>query len=185
VSTTSRRLLSAERFERMRGEKHFELVDGKLRSTLIGAESSWVAFEFAARLRDHCKAQALGWVLVETAYKCFPAAPDRVRRPDVSFVRAGRLPGERLPEGFIELAPDLAVEVVSPKDRAYDLDEKIEHLLGASVRRIWVLNPKTRKVRVHRPDGTTVNLGEDDELSGEDVVPGFRCRVGDLFPPPA
>ena len=84
-------------------------------------------------------------------------------------------------EGHIGIAPDLAVEVVSPNDLAYEIDKKVEEYDTASVKLIWVVNPETKTVRVHRADGTVTVLREKDELDGENVVPGFRCRVGDLF----
>jgi Uma2 family endonuclease len=89
-----------------------------------------------------------------------------------------------LPEGHIRLAPDLAGEVVSPNDLAYEIDEKVEEFLAAGTTLVWVINPATRTVRAHRADRPGVTLRADDELTGEDVPPGFRCNVADLFPPP-
>ena len=76
------------------------------------------------------------------------------------------------------------MEVLSPNDRDYETDQKIEDFLRAGVRLVWVINPETRTVLIYRADGTISGLREQDELSGEDVVQGFRCRVGDLFLPP-
>ena len=125
----------------------------------------------------------------DASYQCYPDDPRKVRRPDVSFIRADRLPAEEDREGHCRIAPDLAVEVISPNDLYTDVDEKVEEYLAAGVRQVWVLNPSTRTLRVHRCDGTQNYLREQDELTGEDVVPGFRCRVGALFaiptaPPP-
>jgi Uma2 family endonuclease len=112
-----------------------------------------------------------------------------VRRADVSFIRAERVTPERWPEGFCPLPPDLAVEVVSPTDRVDELDEKIKEYLQAGVKLIWVVHPVLRAVEVFRGDQTVNWFWAEGELSGEDVIPGFRCRVGDLFPkeaaPPA
>lgn len=99
----------------------------------------------------------------------------------MSFIRFGRLPAEQPPEGHIRIAPDLAVEVVSPHDLAYDVDSKVEDYLQADVRLVWVVNPVTRTVRVHRPDGPGTTLRLDDELTGGDVLPGFRCPLRDIF----
>ena len=117
------------------------------------------------------------------AYQCFPHDPKMVRKPDVSFIRAGRLPGDVLPSGFVRIAPDLAVEVVSPNDLAPELDEKLEDYQKAGVRLVWVIYPESRTVSVYRGDGSASRLHQDDVLSGEDVIPGFRCEVGSLFPP--
>jgi Uma2 family endonuclease len=106
-----------------------------------------------------------------------------VRKPDVSFIRRGRLPDERLPKGHVTIPPDLAVEVLSPNDLADEVDEKVKEYLEAGVLVVWVVFPKTRTVQIHRADGPIVKLTETDELSGEEVLPGFRCRVGEIFPP--
>jgi Uma2 family endonuclease len=106
-----------------------------------------------------------------------------VRKPDVSFIAAGRLPVRQFVRGHVRIAPDLAVEVVSPNDLYTLLDEKVEEYRDAGVRLIWIINPGTRTAAVYRADGTTVRLSENDELAGEDVLPGFRVRLGDLLPP--
>jgi Uma2 family endonuclease len=107
-----------------------------------------------------------------------------VRKPDVSFVRYGRFPDEQLPAGFARLAPDLTGEVVSPGDTYEEVDGKVEEYLRAGVRLVWVISPTNRTVRVYRLDGSSSSVRADGELDGEDVLPGFRCRVADLFPQP-
>ena len=94
---------------------------------------------------------------------------------------------ERLPEYHLRTAPDLAVEVVSPHDLAYDVDSKVEGYLQAGVRLVWVVNPAARTVRVHRPDGSSATLRPGDQLTGGEVLPGFHCLIRDLFllPQPA
>jgi Uma2 family endonuclease len=88
-------------------------------------------------------------------------------------------------EGHCPIAPDLAVEVVSPNDTAYEIDEKVREFLDAGVPLVWVVNPEQRTVEIHRANGFGTILRENDEISGEDVIPGFRCRVGDFCQPPA
>jgi Uma2 family endonuclease len=150
----------------------------------MGTISSWVGGELHGRLRDFCRQHDLGWVLpADAGYQCFPGEPARVRKPDVSFIRFGRLPGEQLPEGHARIAPDLAVEVVSPNDLALELDRKVKEYLAAGVRLVWVIFPETRSGRIHRANGSVAEVRESDPLEGEDVIPGFRCTVGDLLPP--
>ena len=105
-----------------------------------------------------------------------------MRRPDVSFIRKERLPEGPTSEGYIYIPPDLAVEVISPNDLAYEVDHKVVEYLDAGVALVWVINPEARTVRIHRRSGSLGWLREEDELSGEDVLPGFRCRVSKLFP---
>jgi Uma2 family endonuclease len=171
---------------RMRDGHRFELVDGELRERPMGTESSWTGGQLYRLLEAFCRANRLGWVFpADSGYQCFPGHPQKVRYPDVSFIPFGQLPGEALPQGHCPIAPALAVEVISPRDRALDLEEKIEEYLRAGVRLVWVINPRTRTARVHRPDGTITRLTMDQHLDGENVLPSFHCRLGDILPPPA
>ena len=163
----------------------YELVDGKLVERQSGWKSSCIGASVAVLLMTHCDAHGLGWVVGAAAsYQCYPDAPNKVRKPDVSFVRLERMPPGEEPEGHCRIAPDLAVEVTSPNELYDAIENKVEEYLMAGVRLIWVVHPSTRTVRVHRADGTLALLWEADELSGEDVVPGFRCRVSELFAVP-
>jgi Uma2 family endonuclease len=163
--------------------KSYELVDGQLVERNAGFESSWMGGRLFVRLGSYCEEHSLGWTWpADNGYQCFPHDPDRVRKPDVSFVRYGRLPGEVLPEVWIKIPPDLAVEVAAPKDRIEDLEQKLEDYRKVGVPLIWVIYPKSRNVMVYHRDGSVSRLRESDDLSGEDVIPGFRCPVGELFP---
>jgi len=83
------------------------------------------------------------------------------------------------------LASDLAVEVLSPGDSAYEVDQKLAEYLSAGVTLIWVVNPDTRTVRIHRPrnaqPGPISMLHESDTIDGEEVLPGFSCKVSEFF----
>jgi Uma2 family endonuclease len=162
----------------------YELVDGQLVERKMGLESSGVAGELLSHLGPHCRQHGLGRALpADSGYQCFPHAPGLVRRPDVSFIRKDRLPGGRLPKGWAKFPPDLAVEVVSPNDFAEEVEEKLGDYSRAGVPLIWVIYPSARTARVHRKDGSAAYLSEDDELSGEDVIPGFRCPLREILPP--
>jgi Uma2 family endonuclease len=164
----------------------FELVDGRLTEKPVGAESSYIGGRLGRLLGDHCESPFSGWVLpADASYQFLPDRPNLVRKPDVSFIRLGRLPNEELPAGHIRLAPDLAVEVVSPNDLYYEVEAKVREHRQAGVRLVWIVVPPSRSVLVRRLDGTITEVHEGDELSGDDVVPGFRCRVADIFHVPA
>jgi Uma2 family endonuclease len=90
---------------------------------------------------------------------------------------------DRIPKGWVKIPPDLAVEVISPNDKAEVLEEKLDDYRRVHVPLVWVIYPDLRKVKVYRNEGPTTDLREDDELSGEDAIPGFRCRVGEILPP--
>jgi Uma2 family endonuclease len=171
---------------RMPDRDRYELVNGQLVELKVSLWSSYVAGLICNLLQNFCQPKRLGWVLPEgTAFQCFPDAPEKVRKPDTSFIRKDRMPLDRaFEEGFIRVAPDLAVEVISPNDTAYQVDEKVQAYLRAGVRLVWVVNPDARTVEVHRHNDTGVILRESDELTGEEVLPGFTCRVSELFVPP-
>ncbi len=163
--------------------KSYELVDGRLVERHKGSESSRVGTRLSTRLDGFCEEHGLGIVWgSDNGYQCFPHAPSLVRRPDVSFVRSGRLPGDVPPKGWVRIRPDLAVEVVSPRDLAGELEEKLSDYKKVDVSLIWVIYPEQRVVKVLRRLGPPSDLGEDDELSGEDVIPGFRCPVREILP---
>jgi Uma2 family endonuclease len=165
---------------------HYELIDGELRERNASFSSSVVATEMVGLLGAHCRPRNLGWLAgSELGFRCFPWKPRRVRRADVSFIRAERVTPEIWDAGYCPIPPDLAVEVVSPNDLASkDVEEKVDDYVRAGVKLVWVVYPVTRTVYVIRGDGTGYRLRSEDELTGEDVIPGFRCRVADLFPAP-
>ncbi len=183
VSTENATLYTPEDLLAMPDGKNYELVDGRLVERNTGAESSWIGGRMHVRLSNFCDEHQLGYVWpADNSYQCFDHAPRMVRRADVSFIRAGRLAGGELPEGHVRIPPDLAIEVVSPNDLAAELDEKIEDYLRAGVGLIWVIHPESRTASVYRRDGSVSRLHQDEELSGEEVIPGFHCEVRSLFP---
>ena len=133
-----------------------------------------------------CEEHDLGKVWpADNGYQCFPHAPGLVRRPDVSFVKKGRLPGDVSPDGWVKIPPDLAVEVVSPNDSVEELEEKLDDYRKAGVPLVWVIYPEAAHgegLPPRRPG--PVLLKEDDELSGEDIIPGFRCPLREILPRP-
>jgi Uma2 family endonuclease len=177
---------TADDLLRMPDGDRFELVDGKLVEQSMGARSSYTGGRLSRILGTYCESPFLGYVLpADTSYQMLPGRPNLVRKPDVSFIRLDRFPTGDLPEGHIRLAPDLAVEVVSPNDLFYEVEEKVQEYRTAGVRLVWIIVPPTRTVLVRRLNGTIAEVGEGGELDGEDVIPGFRCRVADLFQTPA
>lgn len=183
---TKKKIYTPDDLLKMSDGKSYELVDGKLVRRPMGVESSWLGGILYALLLNFCRAHNLGWVLpADASYQCFPDSPSKVRKPDVSFIRRGRLSGERLPKAHCLIPPDLAVEVMSPRDLSSRTNKKIQEYLQAGVSLVWVVDPGTRTVRIHRKDGSITELHENDELTGEDVLPGFRCRVSDILPLPA
>jgi Uma2 family endonuclease len=165
---------------------NFELVDGRLVERNMGWESSEIAARILILLGIFLREHPLGRLAgADAGYRCFPDAPGKVRQPDVSFIRSTRLPADRTPAGHCPIAPDLAVEVISPGDLAYEVDEKVSEYLKAGVPLVWVVNPHGRTVRIHRPRGaarpSVSELEAGDAITGEDVLPGFPCGVREFF----
>jgi Uma2 family endonuclease len=166
----------------------FELVDGELVEKNMGWHSGWVGGRLHYFLSSYCAEKPIAVVApADSGYQCFPDAPGMVCKPDVSVILLNRVPRLNELVGFCRVAPDAAAEVISPNDAYSEVEVKVDAYRTAGVKLVWVIDPPSRSVRVHRIDGTVTDLGENDELSGEDVLPGFRCPVAALFeiPPPA
>jgi Uma2 family endonuclease len=186
ITTLTKPTITPAELLEMPNAKSYELVDGQLVERHASTLSSLVEGIAFASVFGYCKANKLGEVWPGTmGYQCFQEHPGKVRRPDVTFIRADRFSQDMLQLGYLHIAPDLAVEVISPGDLAHEVAEKIEEYLAADVQLLWVVEPELRIVDVYRKNGSIARLRESDELQGENVLPGFRCRVADLFPPVA
>jgi Uma2 family endonuclease len=176
------RLLTAEEFSELDiPDGKAELVRGRVVPlTFPTARHALVTLKIGAYLLSFVEAHRLGYVLVETGY-VLERDPDTVRGPDVAFVSSERMGGRPLPEKWFALAPDLAVEVISPSERPKHIREKVRDWFAGGARLIWLVYPRSKNIYVLRAPGEVQILGPDDTLSGEDVMPGFTCKVADLF----
>ncbi len=123
----------------------------------------------------------LGLVFLDNAGYLLSRGPDTMRVPDVSVVLWEHVPETGMPERFWSIPPDLAVEIVSPSDRASDVHDKVYQYLASGTQLVWVLWPTTQSVSVFGKDGMLSELGPEHELDGGDVLPEFHVRVADLF----
>ena len=161
----------------------FDLVDSHLVERNMEAESSWSAQQINRRLGNYVEASQPGLVMgSDCGYQIFPDDPNRVRHPDGSFIRSGRLPNDVPPRGHVRVMPDLVIEVVSPNDLAWAVDVKVTEYLQAGVPLVWVFYHDTRTVSVSRATGEVARLGVGETLGGEKVLSGFTCPVADVFP---
>lgn len=175
--------VDAEWLRTLENEHRYEWIEGQIREKpRMGARANRVATVLAGFLDAHARTNRLGWVFTqECGYQSFPHEPKRVRFPDVSFVARGRMPNDQVPDGHMRVPPDLEVEVVSPNELAEDTEARVADYLAAGVRLIWIIYPSTRSVWLVRRDGTAARLTETQDLSGEDVLPGFTCPLQTLF----
>jgi Uma2 family endonuclease len=156
-----------------------ELSRGRLvREPRPGAEHALVNGNVHLLLRLFVDAHQLGRVVVEGGFR-LPRVPATVRGPDVAFIRAARLPSA-VPIGFYEMAPDLAVEVVSTSNTRRELREKLTDYFDAGVQEVWVVRPGSRTVDVHRAGGLVSTLRDDDAITSP-LLPGLVLPLGDIF----
>lgn len=160
-----------------------ELVRGELTMMApAGGEHCGIAGKLSTLLGAHVMAKQLGMLLVAEPGFLLSRNPDTVRVPDAAFIAKERVPAGGLPKGFIPFAPDIAIEVVSPSDSLLDVEEKTEQWLQAGTAMVWIVNPRSRTVTVHRGGRDPRVLRESDMLDGEEVCPGFSVRVAEFFP---
>jgi Uma2 family endonuclease len=181
---TTTRLMTADEFFEMETEDcyRYDLIDGEvIRMAAAGFEHGMLAAEVGRLLGNWVKPRGLGIVVgAETGF-ILARNPDVVLGPDAAFVRAGRLPPRGTWERFLPVAPDLAVEVISPSERRGQLEREVRRYLHGGVPLLWLLRPRRRTVQVYRADGTSTILNDADMLDGEDVLPSFRLAVTELF----
>jgi len=163
------------------GSKH-ELQAGLLVSEPApGARHGYCAARVCVLLGTHVHAIGLGAVFGNDTGYLLARSPDTVRGPDVSFVARERLGTTALPIGPFPGAPDLAVEVLSPSNSPAAIRGKVADYLAAGTRLVWVVEPETRTVTIYRSLLAPRTLAERETLDGEEVVPGFRVAVTELF----
>jgi Uma2 family endonuclease len=182
MSAVAEKLLTVEEFWKLSETyKRRELVRGKVVEVMPpGGEHGSVAGTIVTLLHVWLKQNKLkGYVAVEAGY-ILARSPDVVRGPDVSYVCSERIPETGVPKAFWQLAPDLAVEVVSPSETADEVRDKVHDFLAAGTPLVWVAYPRTREVVAHTADGLARTFAANDVLESE-VLPGFRCVVSELF----
>ncbi len=179
MSTTARTITEAELMGLPEDGFKREWVDGEIRVSPAGSLHGWIILQLSARIVAHVDAHALGFAFDSSTGCWMPSGNLRV--PDLGFVTRERMPdGPR--EGFLDIVPDLAVEVLCPGDSQRAILDKVGEYLAAGVRLAWVIDPTARRAAAHRSLTDVREMGEDDFLEGLDVVPGFRCRLGDILP---
>ncbi len=161
----------------------YEVIDGRrVEKPPMGAFECVVNSILDQTLGAHVRANRLGRVVPEALFKINPAGNPQ-RRPDLAFVSYERWPRERkiTSEDAWNVVPDLAIEVVSPNNKASEVLEKTGEYFRAGVRRVWIVYPIPRQVHVFSSPKQSRILGPGDSLDGEDLLPGFRLSLDELF----
>jgi Uma2 family endonuclease len=178
MATTAK--VTADQLWEMGKDCRCELIEGELiEMSPAGGEHGAIGWRLAAYLGPFILSRDLGEGYgSETGFRL---GPETVLAPDAAFIRAERLPPAGEDKGFLPLAPDWAVEVVSPSERPAATQHKVYLYLDAGVRLLWVIYPATRTVTVYSQEQPPRTLTVDDTLDGEDVLPGFTLPVLALF----
>ena len=159
-----------------------ELIRGVLSETMpTGREHGQIAVRLAAKLHNFVEPRRLGVLTASDSGVQLEHGPDTVREPDVAFFSAEKSPPDERVTGYAQVAPDLAVEIVSPSDRLPAVNDKALMWLRYGVRLVWVVRPDERRVDVHREGHAVATLTGNDALDGLDVLPGFSCPVREIF----
>ncbi|MCS7301144.1 MAG: Uma2 family endonuclease [Fimbriimonadales bacterium] len=172
-----RRRLTEQEFLRLPDDgRKYELVDGEASAVPVTVRRDVIAIELATRL----KPLVAGTAYLAGSQAGFRMATGNIRSPDVSVIFKASLPEGKLPDGFGERAPDLAIEIVSPHEDMPDLMRKIGEYFASGARQVWLLFPEQKRAIVYDSPFEQTVLHENDFLTTP-LIPEFRVRVGELF----
>jgi Uma2 family endonuclease len=159
-------------------DKDYEVVDGIMEEKMAGGKHGRTIMRLGARLQMHVEARNLGDIYSpDTTFQI----GQNERLPDLAFVSAERVPEDGVPDGKWEIAPDLAVEVISPNDSWDKVNSKVAAYFAAGVHEVWLVSLGQRTISIYSSPTQVRILKEDDELTSEELLPGFRCRASEIF----
>ena len=183
VMSTTLPMLTAVQLEEMPDDGfRYDLLRGELlQMSPAGREHGKLAGRFFRLLSNFIDEHDLGETYASETGFLLETDPDTVLAPDVSYVSRERVPAIANVKGYIPLAPDLAVEVISPSDRYTKVDEKLETWLDAGTRVVIVLNPRKSVARVYRPQTEMQTYTVDQSLELPDILPGWSVKLSTLF----
>jgi Uma2 family endonuclease len=166
--------------ESAREKRICELIDGVLVEKAMGAKEGLLAVVIGRLLDEFVEEHDLGVVLgPDSTLRLWPG---RVREPDLSFVSWDRIPGEEFPnEPIPDLAPDLAIEVLSRGNTKKEMQLKRQDYFQSGVREVWEIQPKTQTAVVYTSEEKHRRIGKDGTLDGGDILPGFKLPLAKLF----
>jgi len=158
--------------------RQYELVDGRAREEPTGARHGRIGTRLIRLLGTYADPQ--GELFASSTG--FRMASGNIRSPDVSYMSRSRLPDGPLPVGFLDGAPDLAVEIISPSEDEPDMARKVVEYLASGAKQVWQVFPQSRRVVVYQSLDRVRSYAAEEELDGGDLLPDFRCKVADLMP---
>lgn len=177
-SLAGRKLTEAELMALPDDGRKYELVDGRAKAVPTGARHGRIG----TRLIRILGPSADGHGEMFDSSTGFRMATGNIRSPDVSYMSQSRLPDGPLPLGFLDGAPDLAVEIISPSEDEPDMARKVVEYLASGSRQVWQIFPESRRVVIYQSLDRVRSYAAEEEIDGGDLLPDFRCRVADLMP---
>ena len=180
--TQQKTLMTADEFYEFccRNDGWYELVEGEvIELSPVNDEHSGISVNIGTAFNNYSRRQGFGQAGVEAGYILL-SGPDTVRGPDVSFRLVPRS-ARRQSVGFLQGAPDIAVEVFSRSNTHAEMRREVAEYLAAGSQRVWVVYPAARSVAVHQADGTTITYSGDDVITDEELLPGFVLPLSDIF----
>ena len=183
MATATTELLTAEDLLRLNSQGvKGELIRGVLCETVsVGAEHSFIGIRIGGEIDRYARRHRFGRVGGTDGGVLLQNDPDTVREPDVFYVSAERLPLDVRVQGYLNVVPELVVEIVSPSDRQEAVNDKTTMWLAHGVLMVVEVYPAERAVMVHRPGAPAITLTGDDVLDGGDVLPGFSLPLSEIF----
>ena len=181
LMVTETKLITGAELEMIGDIGPCELVEGRIvLMSPTGHLHGEIELNLGAELRAFVRTHALGKVQVGEVGIYTRRQPDTVRAADILFISHERYTQQKS-AGYLHVAPDLVVEILSPDDRWSEVMEKLGEYFAIGVRLIWVVDPRLRRVYVYRTITDVRAFTENDVLPGDDVLPGFLIPVAQLF----
>jgi Uma2 family endonuclease len=157
--------------------RKYELVDGELREVPTTIEHDVIGANIVALLVPHARGR--GYVTISQAG--YRIQSGNIRIPDVAYTRKERFPDGKPPKGFGDFAPDLCIEIISPSEDRLDMTRKLKEYFASGAHLVWHIFPETLSAFVYTSASEYSRLEADDELEAADLLPGFKCKLGELF----
>lgn len=160
-----------------RDGRKWELVDGALQEVPTSAKHDQIGIWLGRLIGPYADDHGV----LTASQAGFRISNRNVRCPNFGFTRYDRFPNGEVPDGFVEFAPDLAVEIISPSEEPADMARKVEEYFASGAQQVWHMFPEMRTVKVFRSPSEARVYQPDEELDLDELLPGFRSRVADLF----
>ena len=157
--------------------RKWELVDGRLKEAATSIKHDQIVIWLGRRLGPY----ADDYGILTASQAGYRMSNLNVRCPDFGFTRYDRFPGGEAPDGFAEFAPDLAVEIISPSEEPAEMSRKVGEYFASGAKQVWQMFPETQTLKVFRSPSDVTTFQTEDEIDLEDLLPGFRSLVSELF----